>query len=146
MANHVCFYANLRKNEQDKDSDIYGDMIRARSLTRCHSSKLKQKLIKSYYILKGSTISWYPSNHEPYFLIGQIYLQFCTGTKSLSFTSLKRSTQFRIFISTKIYTFIAKNQQARANWVKALKQVVFACQHNEENMRILIPLSGFKTV
>ncbi|CAH7685132.1 hypothetical protein PPACK8108_LOCUS19607 [Phakopsora pachyrhizi] len=90
-------------------------------MTKCHSRNLKQKLVKSYYILKCPTLSWYPSSHEPYFPIGQIDLHLCSGIKSLTYTSLKKSTQFRIFVSTKVYTFIAKPQQAKANWVKALK-------------------------
>ncbi|KAA1114418.1 Sterol 3-beta-glucosyltransferase [Puccinia graminis f. sp. tritici] len=141
---HVCFYAFLKSNEREVDEE--GESIKAGILTRRHSRKLNQRqTVKSWFILKNTILSWYPSSQEIYFPTGQIDLHFCTKVEPAPANS-KHPNQFKLFVSGKVYTFFSDTQQSKDEWVKSLQQTIFACQHNGQNVKIAIPLSSIASI
>lgn len=147
---HVCFYAflsnDLVSNHPDRDLDEDGEQVKSGFLSRRHPRKLHQRrIVKSWFILKDSILSWYPSSHQPYFPTGQIDLHFCTKLESASPDS-KHPTQFKLFVSGKVYTFLSDTQQTKDQWVKALRQTIFNCQHHGQNVKIAIPLTAIESV
>ncbi|WAQ81564.1 hypothetical protein PtA15_1A906 [Puccinia triticina] len=144
---HLCFYAFLRSNEREADDDPES-ALKAGILTRHHSrSKLDQRQAskKSWFILKNTILSWYPSSHELFFPTGQIDLHFCTKLEQPNPNS-KNPNQFKLFVSGKVYTFSSDTQQSRDDWLKLLQQTIFACQHDGQNVKIAIPLSAIENI
>ncbi|OAV93062.1 hypothetical protein PTTG_27466 [Puccinia triticina 1-1 BBBD Race 1] len=144
---HLCFYAFLRSNEREADDDPES-ALKAGILTRHHSrSKLDQRQAskKSWFILKNTILSWYPSSHELFFPTGQIDLHFCTKLE-LPNPNSKNPNQFKLFVSGKVYTFSSDTQQSRDDWLKLLQQTIFACQHDGQNVKIAIPLSAIENI
>lgn len=123
---HICFYAYLPSRE---DRVLKASWI-GKKTQRTH------RFSKHWAILKGSVLSWYENERDPYFPQGHIDLRHAFNCDP----SVESSTQFTVGTSQRKFIFNVDSESNRDDWVKIVRKALFRSHNEGESVRISIPL------
>lgn len=125
---HVLFYAYLPSKE---DHIVKTGTIRKRT-------QKTYRFSRHWGVLRGRALSWYDSQRDPYFPQDHIDLRDVLATSP----STKNPRHFRVQTPYRTFIFGVDSEDARNDWVNAIRRAAFRAQNAGESVRISIPLEA----
>ncbi|KAF2213715.1 glycosyltransferase family 1 protein [Cercospora zeae-maydis SCOH1-5] len=135
--NHVCFYAYLQKKT-------------ATTVKTGHLGKLGKHSYRHrrfWFVLKGSTFSYYKSSAEPYFPIDVVELRDAISAELAPVKDKEETAaDFTIATATRVYQFRADTVSSAKEWVKQLQKVIFRSHNDGDAVKISLPIESILDV
>lgn len=124
-SSHLLFYAYLPTRE-DK-------IIKAGSLRK--KTRRTYRFTRHWAVLRGRALSWYDSQHDPYFPRDHIDVRDMTEVRK----SKGNPRHFRIVTPYRTFLFGVDTEQSRDDWIEVLRKAAFRAQNEGESVRIGVP-------
>ncbi|KAF8269299.1 hypothetical protein EI94DRAFT_1771268 [Lactarius quietus] len=122
---YLCFFAHMPSREDQ--------VLKSGSLHK--KAQRTKRWIKRWFILKNDALSWYQSSSDPYFPRGVVDLRYAIACDPY------QEKDIRLRTNTKTIYLCADSVPSRAEWVKAIRRVIFKAQNMGESVKIAIPYS-----
>jgi len=91
---------------------------------------------KHWAVLKGSALSWYENERDPYFPQGHIDLRHALNCDP----SNENHLQFTVGTVARKFIFNVDSEESRDDWVKVIRKALLRSHNEGESVRISIPL------
>ncbi|KAH9044774.1 hypothetical protein EDB85DRAFT_2070865 [Lactarius pseudohatsudake] len=122
---YLCFFAHMPSREDQ--------VLKSGSLHK--KAQRTKRWIKRWFILKNDALSWYQSSSDPYFPRGVVDLRYAIACDPY------QERDIRLRTNTKTIYLCADSVPSRAEWVKAIRRVIFKAQNMGDTVKIAIPYS-----
>ncbi|KAH9081951.1 hypothetical protein EDB83DRAFT_2503137 [Lactarius deliciosus] len=122
---YLCFFAHMPSREDQ--------VLKSGSLHK--KAQRTKRWIKRWFILKNDALSWYQSSSDPYFPRGVVDLRYAITCDPY------QERDIRLRTNTKTIYLSADSVPSRAEWVKAIRRVIFKAQNMGDTVKIAIPYS-----
>lgn len=122
---YLCFFAHMPSREDQ--------VLKSGSLHK--KAQRTKRWIKRWFILKNDALSWYQSSSDPYFPRGVVDLRYAIACDPY------QEKDIRLRTNTKTIYLCADSVPSRAEWVKAIRRVIFKAQNMGDSVKVAIPYS-----
>jgi len=120
---YLCFFAHMPSREDQ--------VLKSGSLHK--KAQRTKRWVKHWFILKNDTLSWYQSSADPYFPRGMVDLRYAIACDPY------QEKDIRLRTNTKTIYLCADSVPSRAEWVKAIRRVIFKAQNMGDTVKVHLP-------
>jgi hypothetical protein len=101
---------------------------------------------KYWFILQGSTLSYYTDKAQPFFPRNSINISAATTVQITSPASQTDTCDFTIISGTETYYFRTGSMGEAQSWVKKLEMSVYRAQNDSDVIKQLIPIKSISNI
>jgi len=128
----VCFYAYLPKRAH---ATLKSGYISKRG-------RQNPRYNRYWFVLKGSSLSYYTDKSQPYFPRNTIDLSSATSVQLLHSTSQTQTYDFSIITEQQTFQFKMEKAEEAKQWVQQIDNAIVRSRNDSDSIKYLIPIKN----